>query len=288
MEKKLQQSLNSLHELFGTTIKVPKVCIVLGSGFSEYMDSLVQEKKVISYDAITNFTQPTIEGHSGTLVIGEISGIPVVVLNGRNHIYEGLPLDDIIFPVRLMAYWGVENFIITNSVGGVNSQFKPGDFMIIKDHVSFFIKSVLQGKNSDQLGVQFTDMSEPYSSRLMNIAQKTWNSSEESHIHTGIYTALTGPQYETKKEIEILKSLGIDAVGMSMIPEVMALNHMKKYKNTDESIQKRNIEVLGISFISNMGTGILDQEIQHEDVIDSTQRSSEILKVWLQEIVKKI
>jgi purine-nucleoside phosphorylase len=192
------------------------------------------------------------------MIFGRASGVPVVIMQGRVHYYEGYEMDEVMFLSRVIGRLGIQRLIVTNAAGGVNTSFVPGDLMLISDHINFMGANPLRGPNLDVLGVRFPDMSEAYPETLRNLA-KDVASRLGLAVKEGVYLALSGPTYETPAEIRAFRTLGADAVGMSTVPEVIAMSHM-------------GIPVLGISCITNMAAGILKQKLTHQEVIDTTNR----------------
>ncbi len=239
-----------------TSIK-PAIGLILGSGLGVLADQ-IENPVVIPYSEIPHFTKSTVVGHKGQLVIGTLEGKQVVAMQGRFHYYEGHGLDAVVFPVRVMKALGVTTILVTNAAGGINTEYKPGDLMLIADHINLTFRNPLIGPNDETQGVRFPDMSEAYSKRLRQLAKGV---ADELGIQVreGVYCGLTGPSYETPAEIRMLRILGGDAVGMSTVPEVITARHI-------------GLEVLGISCISNMAAGILEQPLNHEEVIETTER----------------
>ncbi|MGD8189119.1 purine-nucleoside phosphorylase [Brevibacillus ginsengisoli] len=235
----------------------PQIGLILGSGLGILADQ-IENPVTIPYSDIPHFTKSTVVGHKGQLVIGTLEGKQVVAMQGRFHYYEGHGLDAVVFPVRVMKALGVETILVTNAAGGVNTEYQPGDLMLISDHINFTFRNPLIGPNDETQGVRFPDMSEAYSKRLRQLAKEV-ASAQGINIREGVYCGFTGPSYETPAEIRMLRILGGDAVGMSTVPEVIAARHI-------------GLEVLGISCISNMAAGILEQPLNHEEVIETTER----------------
>jgi purine-nucleoside phosphorylase len=235
---------------------VPWMGIILGSGLGTLADEIKYAVE-IDYADIPNFPLTTVKGHEGKFVFGELAGKPVLAMKGRFHYYEGYDVQDVVFPVRVMKLLGIGNLLVTNAAGGINRSFSPGDLMLIKDHISLFAPSPLRGANLEKLGSRFPDMSEAYSRSLLEMAEKA---AEEAgvEIRKGVYAFAKGPMYETPAEIKALSILGADAVGMSTVPEVIAAKHA-------------DMRVLGISCITNMAAGILDQPLNHEEVIKTAK-----------------
>lgn len=251
----------------------PKIGLILGSGLG-VLGEEVENATKISYENIPNFPVSTVEGHAGQLVFGTINGVEVVVMQGRFHYYEGYSFEKVTFPIRVMKELGVEKLIVTNAAGGVNTEFKPGDLMIISDHINNFGTNPLIGPNDSKLGVRFPDMSTAYCKDLRALAKEVADNLS-IEVKEGVYVGNTGPTYETPAEVKMFRILGGDAVGMSTVPEVIVANHAK-------------LSVLGISCISNMAAGILDQPLNHEEVIETTEKvKADFLKL-VKEVVKKM
>ena len=231
--------------------------MILGSGLGVLADEIEQAVK-IPYEDIPFFPVSTVEGHTGQLVIGKIKGQEVIAMQGRFHFYEGYDLAQVTFPVRVMKALGVTHLIVTNAAGGVNEQFQPGDLMIITDHINFMGGNPLIGPNDTRFGTRFPDMSAAYSKALVQLAKETAAGLDLS-VREGVYFGNPGPIYETPAEVRMIRTLGGDAVGMSTVPEVIVARHA-------------GLEVLGISCISNLAAGMLDQPLTHEEVIETTEK----------------
>lgn len=235
----------------------PEIGLILGSGLGVLGDDL-EDATTLSYADIPHFPVSTVEGHAGELVIGKLQGRAVALMRGRFHMYEGYEPERTALPVRVMKALGVTKLLVTNAAGGVNLGYKPGNLMLISDHLNLTGRNPLVGHNDNALGVRFPDMSEAYSRRLRQIAHETAASLGFS-VQEGVYAGLLGPNYETPAEIRMLRTIGADAVGMSTVSEVIVARHS-------------GIEVLGISCISNMAAGILDQPLSHEEVMETTEQ----------------
>lgn len=247
------QKINESVDFINTKIQFkPYIGLILGSGLGGLADKIENAVK-ISYSDIPNFPVSTVKGHAGQLVIGDLGGKKVIAMQGRFHFYEGYPLDQVTFPIRVMIKLGVKKLIVTNAAGGCNPDFMPGDLMIINDHINFTGQNPLNGNNLDELGPRFLDMSYAYDRGLMQIA-KDAGKKLNTDLKEGVYMWFTGPTYETPAEVRLAVTLGADAVGMSTVPEVIVANH-------------ENVQVLGISCITNMASGILDQPLNHEEVV---------------------
>ncbi|WP_440896951.1 purine-nucleoside phosphorylase [Amphibacillus sp. Q70] len=238
----------------------PKVGLILGSGLGMLADQIAESVR-IKYTDIPGFPVSTVEGHAGQLVSGTLKGVPVVAMQGRFHYYEGYGLDAVTFPVRVMKALGIETLMVTNAAGGVNKDFTPGDLMLITDHINNTGQNPLIGPNDDTQGVRFPDMSTAYDRSLQVLAREVADELDIK-LKEGVYVWNTGPTYETPAEIKMLQAVGGDAVGMSTVPEVIVARHI-------------GLDVLGISCISNMAAGILDQPLNHEEVIETTEKVRE-------------
>jgi purine-nucleoside phosphorylase len=232
----------------------PKVGVVLGSGLGAFADE-VSGRTEIPYAEIPGWPVSTAVGHAGKLVLGEVGHVPVAVMAGRVHLYEGYTPEQVVFGVRTMARLGAQAVIFTNAAGGVNTSYAAGALVLISDHLNLQGANPLVGPNDDKLGPRFPDMSDAYSVRLRERA-KTIGEKLEVKLHEGVYAALLGPNYETPAEIRMLRTMGADLVGMSTVPEVLAARHM-------------GLECLAISCVTNMAAGVLPQKINHEEVLET-------------------
>lgn len=255
--KRIKESINYIEKKCN---QKPEIGLILGSGLGGLGDK-IESPTIIAYNEIPNFPVSTVEGHKGQLIIGELGGKAVIAMQGRFHYYEGYPLKDVVFPVRVMMSLGIENLIVTNAAGGVDKNFSPGDLMIIKDHINFTGKNPLIGKNLDELGPRFVDMTRAYDKELIELAKKTGDKLNIP-LKEGVYMWFTGPTYETPAEIKLARTLGASAVGMSTVPEVIVASH-------------QGVKVLGISCITNMAAGILDKPLNHEEVIETSMKVKE-------------
>lgn len=270
MQQKINEAVASIQEKFK---KQPTVGLILGSGLGMLADEIEDPVK-IKYDSVPNFPESTVEGHAGQLVLGELNGLTVIAMQGRFHYYEGYGLDAVTFPVRVMKALGVEKLIVTNAAGGVNTSFQPGDLMLITDHINNTAQNPLIGPNNSALGVRFPDMSTAYDREMQTIAREVADKLQLD-LKEGVYVWNTGPTYETPAEIRMLQTIGGDAVGMSTVPEVIVARHA-------------GIEVLGISCISNMAAGILDQPLNHEEVIETTEKARESFLALVKSILARL
>ena len=252
----------------------PEVGLVLGSGLGAFAEGLA-DRVAIPYDRIPNFPVPSgVVGHAGELVLGSVGPVPVAVLSGRIHFYEGLPMSDVVFPARALARLGVKAVVLTNAAGGVRLSFRPGDLMLVTDHINAFGTNPLMGANEDSLGPRFPDMSVVYDARLRGVI-KAEARRLRIPLRAGVYVGLTGPSYETPAEIRMWRRLGADAVGMSTVPEALALRHA-------------GVRVAGISTITNMAAGILKKPLNHVEVLETTRRVGARFVKLLEAAVPKI
>ncbi|MCA1200531.1 purine-nucleoside phosphorylase [Priestia flexa] len=257
----------------GKTTIQPTIGLILGSGLGVLADE-VQDAVKIPYNDIPEFPVSTVEGHAGQLVIGTIQDVPVIAMQGRFHFYEGYSLEKVTFPVRVMKELGIETIIVTNAAGGINESYNPGDLMLISDHINNFGTNPLIGPNDSELGVRFPDMSTAYCPKLRALA-KDVASELNIAVQEGVYVGNTGPTYETPAEVRMLRVVGGDAVGMSTVPEVIVARHA-------------GLRVLGISCISNMAAGVLDQPLHHDEVIETTEKVKKQFLALVKEVVKQI
>ena len=236
----------------------PAVGLVLGSGLGAFAQSLA-DRMAIPYAEIPHFPVSTgVVGHAGELVLGTVGKTPVAVLSGRVHFYEGRPMSDVVFPARVLARLGVRSVLLTNAAGGVRLSFRPGDLMLMTDHINGFGTNPLIGINDDDLGPRFPDMSTVYDPAVRKVLQAA-AAKLRIPLKSGVYLGLTGPSYETPAEIRAFRKWGADAVGMSTIPEAIALRHA-------------GVRVAGISTITNMAAGILKKPLIHTEVLETTKR----------------
>ena len=270
MKEKILQATTYINEKFNSS---PEIGLILGSGLGVLGDE-IEEAVSISYSEIPHFPDSTVSGHKGKLIIGLLEGKTVIAMQGRFHYYEGYSLNQVTFPVRVMKQLGIESIIVTNAAGGINESFHPGNLMIISDHINNIGDNPLLGKNDETLGERFPDMSKAYDPKLIQHAS---DCAKELNlqVHKGVYAANSGPTYETPAEVNMLRLWGADAVGMSTVPEVIVARHA-------------GIRVLGISCISNMAAGILDQPLAHSEVIETTERAREDFLKLVKKIISTI
>ena len=251
----------------------PQTALVLGSGLGQLGDKL-KEVCVIPYEELPHWKSSTAPGHSGRLLFGLLGGVPVVCMQGRLHYYEGYSMEDITYPVRVMAWLGVKNLLLSNAAGGINTDFAPGDLMLITDHINFLGRNPLMGANEANFGVRFCDMSYAYHPELRRIALEAAQELGQ-HLQQGVYVAATCPSYETPAEIRMFRMWGASAVGMSTVPEVIVANHC-------------GLRVLGISCITNMAAGVLDQPLTEEEVLETGAKSGAAFQALMTRIVEKL
>ncbi|MDD6826910.1 MAG: purine-nucleoside phosphorylase [Oscillospiraceae bacterium] len=267
MYKKLLSCVDSIREVTGF---VPEVGIVLGSGLGDYAESIKVEDSV-DYKDIDGFPVSTVKGHKGRFVFGYVDKVPVVIMQGRVHYYEGYSMGDVVLPIRLMGMLGAKKLVLTNAAGGINEGFSAGDFMIITDHITTGVPSPLIGPNIEELGTRFPDMSQVYSVRMRDIIKSAADRCGIG-IREGVYVQFTGPNYETPAEIRMARMWGGDAVGMSTACEAMAARHM-------------GLEICGISCITNMAAGISKKALNHKEVQEIADRVSNDFKKLVTEVI---
>jgi purine-nucleoside phosphorylase len=253
--------------------KVPVVGIVLGSGLGNFVKEIEIEKEV-PYEDIPNFPVSTVEGHTGKLIFGKLGGKTVVAMAGRFHYYEGYQAQEVVYPVRVMKMLGVETLLLSNAAGGVNPDYKVGDIMIIKDHVSFFTPNPLIGRNIAEFGPRFPDMSEPYKKELIDTA-KSIARAHSYDVKEGVYLAVTGPTFETRAEYKLIHVLGADVVGMSTVQEAIVANHM-------------GMQVFAMSVVTDVGIREEENVITHEEVLAAAKEAEPKLATIFKELVAAI
>ena len=251
----------------------PKVALVLGSGLGGYA-SEIEVKETIDYKEIEGFPVSTVPGHQGRFVFGLAKGVPVVIMQGRVHYYEGYPMTDVVLPIRLMGLLGAEVLFLTNAVGGINPSFAAGDFMLIKDHILYSVPSPLIGENIEQLGTRFPDMSSVYKEDLRNKI-KAAADAQSIKLHEGVYIQFSGPSFESPAEIRMCAAMGADVVGMSTACEAVAANHM-------------GMKVCGISCVSNLAAGISKTPLTHEEVQEMADLAAPRFKALVTESIYRI
>lgn len=247
--------------------------VVLGSGLGNLTND-IETEFAIPYADIPHFPVSTVKGHSGKLLFGKMGGKPVIVMGGRFHYYEGYTAQQVIYPIRVMKQLGVKTLLLSNAAGGVNPTYAVGDLMIINDHISFFTENPLMGKNEDEIGTRFPDMSEPYCKELIAKAHAIAKANGIK-IYEGVYTAVTGPTFETRAEYKLIKILGSDVVGMSTVQETIAAAHC-------------GIKVFGVSVVTDMGIREDENIITHEEVLQAAKEAEPKLALLFNEMVRAI
>ncbi|AEC01308.1 purine-nucleoside phosphorylase [Parasphaerochaeta coccoides] len=270
LKKKMNESSAYIRGIIGD---MPvEIGIILGSGLGALADE-VTDATVILYKDIPHFPVSTVPGHAGRLVIGSLRGRKVVCMQGRFHYYEGYGMDLVVFPVQVMYALGVRNLLLTNAAGCVNPAWEPGSLMIISDHIKLVQDNPLRGRNDESLGPRFFDMSRAYDIQLRKLARRCAQDLGID-IREGVYQLFTGPSFETPAEVRMARLLGADAVGMSTVPEAIAASHL-------------GIRTLGISCLTNMASGILDQPLNHEEVLETGEKVKETFSALVRDIVQK-
>jgi len=251
----------------------PLVAVVLGSGLGAFADEITDAAR-ISYDDIPHFARSTAVGHAGQLVIGKLEACPIVIMQGRVHLYEGYPAHQVAFPMRVFARLGVRAAVLTNAAGGINLDYGQGRLVVIKDHINLQGQNPLVGPEDTRFGVRFIDMTEAYSRDYRRMAQAAAKKLG-IELPEGVYLALLGPSYETPAEIRYLRTIGADLVGMSTVPEVIVARQM-------------GIKVLAISCVTNMAAGVLDRPLNHEEVLETGRRVAGQFTALLREVIPEI
>src|SRR6266404_415271 len=268
--KKLNDTLSYLKAVYPHP---PQVGIVLGTGLGKFSDEVDIERE-INYSDIPHFPLSTVEGHKGKLIFGNLSGKKVVCMAGRFHFYEGYDAEQVVFPIRVMKLLGIKALLLSNAAGGVNPNFNVGDLMIITDHVSFFTRNPLIGKNTSGFGPRFPDMSEPYKKELIQKAKDIGKKLGIS-LREGVYYGVTGPTFETRAEYKLVHALGGDAVGMSTVQECIVANHM-------------SLPVFAMSVITDIGIREDENKITHEEVLQAAKQAEPHFAAIFREMVKAI
>jgi len=262
--------------------KIPKHLIVLGSGLGGLVDALDVEA-LLPYKDIPNFPFTATDGHAGNLVVGSLNGVRIAAFQGRVHCHDGYNTQEVAFGVRVMAMAGVENVVVTNASGGLSDKHKVGDLMLITNHLSFFLnRDPSQDLIHEELGEKFYPHTHPFSEELIEKFSKLGNENNIT-VHKGIYCYLPGPRYESAYEVKFLKQMGVDAIGMSTVPEVLAICQ----RNTAKS-QKKKIKVIGIATITNVAAGLSDAEPNHEEVKTEGVNAGKKLQLLIEKLLEKL
>ena len=251
----------------------PEIAIVLGTGLGNLARE-IETTDEFAYSDIPGFKTSTVEGHSGKLIFGTLSGIPVMAMQGRFHYYEGYSMNEVTFPIRLMKRLGVKTLMVSNAAGGLNPDFVPGDIMLITDHINLFPENPLRGKNNDEIGTRFPDMSNAYDKNLIRKAESI-AAKHNIPLKKGVYVGAQGPTYETLAEYRYFRIIGGDTIGMSTVPEVIVANHA-------------GIACFGVSVVANVGLDANLSPVTHEEVQANTQIAREKLTLLFKEMVKII
>lgn len=268
MMKMLSESASYIKRLVGDE-KI-EIGIVLGSGLGDLADE-IESAISIDYHDIPHFPVSTVKGHKGRLVIGKLEGRRVLCMQGRFHYYEGYTMDQVVYPIRTMFLLGIKSLFLTNAAGCVNKEWKPGDLMLINDHIKLIADNPCRGANHDELGERFFDMTRAYDPELLDVARKAAETVSVP-VREGVYMLFTGPSFETKAEVRFARLAGADAVGMSTVPEAIAASQMRMH-------------TMGISCLTNMAAGILDQPLNHEEVIETGNKVKSTFTKLVREIV---
>jgi len=274
MERAVNRQLQEAADFLQPKLKgTPEIAVVLGSGLGP-LAGMIEDPLSVPYGEIPHFRVSTVSGHAGELISGTLGGRRVICMNGRVHYYEGYSFTEITFPIRLFKGLGVGTLVLTNAVGGIHPEFQPGDLMLVTDHINLLGGNPLIGPNIDELGPRFPDMSEVYSSRLRALALQT-GADIGVRLRQGVFAAMTGPSYETPAEIRMLKTLGADAVGMSLVPEAIVANHM-------------GMEILAISCVTNAAAGMDDRKLDHADVQQAAAKITDRFTRLVSRIIERI
>lgn len=267
MWEKVQETVNFIKEKTNFT---PEFGVILGSGLGDFTNDISIEH-ILPYTEIPNFPISTVQGHKGALVFGIIEGKKVVAMQGRFHFYEGYDMKQVTFPVRVMKFLGIQKLIVSNASGGVNPAYKVGDIVVITDHINMLPEHPLRGQNDERFGPRFVNMSEPYSTELINKALELANQLKID-LKTGVYLALQGPTFETLAEYKMVKAIGADCVGMSTVPEVIVARHM-------------DLDCFGISVITDMGDEENIEEVNHEEVLEAAKKAEPNVRKLIKNLI---
>ncbi len=269
--KKLESAYASIRR---KTDFVPDIALVLGSGLGAFADERVETEAVVEYKDIAGFPVSTVIGHKGRFVFGTVEGVKVAVMQGRVHYYEGYSMTDVVMPARLLAMMGAKVLFLTNASGGISPELGAGDFMLIRDHIASFVPNPLIGKNVEELGTRFPDMSNVYDNGLCSVIRES-AAKQGIDLKEGVYAQLTGPSFETPAEIRMLSTLGADAVGMSTAVEAIAARHA-------------GMLVCGISCVANQAAGISPNPLTHDEVQETANKAAPRFKALISESIAGI
>ncbi|HJX94283.1 MAG TPA: purine-nucleoside phosphorylase [Candidatus Acidoferrum sp.] len=272
-DSEFKRAESAANFIFTKTDLRPKIALVLGSGLGAFADEFETPTK-IPYSEIPHFPRSTAIGHAGQLVVGKVGDIPLAGMQGRVHLYEGYSAKDVAFPIRVFARMGIKAVILTNAAGGIKREFVQGQLVVIKDHINLQGVSPLTGPNDERFGPRFPDMTVAYDRRFRELTVGEGNRNRIS-LYEGVYAALPGPSYETPAEIRYLRTIGADLVGMSTVPEVIAARHSA-------------IRVLGISCVTNAAAGILDEPLDHKEVLETAERVKSQFIALLKNVIPRI
>lgn len=270
LESKIEESAEYLLSIADGP---PEVGLILGSGLGELAGE-IEDPSMAGYEEIPGFKASTVEGHEGRLVFGTLAGKSVCIMQGRFHYYEGHAMRELVFPVRAMSGLGIDTLIVTNASGGIDTSLEVGDLVVLEDHINLMGDNPLIGENDDAVGPRFVDMTYAYDPDLRQLAHRQARE-VGLELESGVYAANPGPSYETPAEIEMLRTLGADLVGMSTVPEVIAANHC-------------GMDVLGLSCVTNMAAGVIDQPLDHDEVIETTERVKDDFKSVVRRVVRTL
>ncbi|MBA7684569.1 Purine nucleoside phosphorylase 1 [subsurface metagenome] len=269
---RLEKSVNYVQGKIGSKLKIG---LILGSGLGKVAEE-INKKITIKYRDIPGFPISTVQGHKGELICGKFGGKNILLFNGRYHYYQGFSLQEVTLPVRVARRIGIETLIITNASGGISRDFKPGDIMLINDHINYMGANPLIGEDTASFGPLFVDMTEPYDRELIKRAKETaYRTTEIGELKEGVYLATSGPSYETRAEISFFKKIGADAVGMSTVPEVIVAS-------------QEGMKVLGVSIIANMACGMSRGKLSHNEVLKNINNVSSRVIIFLREIIRNL
>ena len=272
-DSEFERAESAANFIFTKTDLRPQIALVLGSGLGAFADEFESPTK-IPYAEIPHFPRSTAIGHAGQLVVGKVGEIPVAGMQGRVHLYEGYSAKDVAFPIRVFARMGIKAVILTNAAGGIKREFVQGQLVVIKDHINLQGASSLTGPNDERFGPRFPDMTIAYDRRFREMTVGEGNRNRIG-LYEGVYAALPGPSYETPAEIRYLRTIGADLVGMSTVPEVIAARHS-------------GMRVLGISCVTNAAAGILDQPLDHKEVLETAERVKSQFIALLRIVIPRI